>query len=493
MVPLRPVLSRPWHQRAANAKRLEHERLLMMRRIGLVLLLSGFSLMALAIWGLWRDIEWIAQPFYAYAWWSYILVLDGFCALRRGHSLFTTRRRFVFPICLWSITFWFFFELLNLRFQNWYYVGVILGASPRTALAGAIFTIAAFSTVFLGIFETYEALTAAGLWRNWRGHMRKLPHWISYTMQGVGAGMAAAAIFFPYYLAPLIWGSLTLLLDPWNYRRGARALLRDVEARDWGLVARVFVAGLVCGLLWECLNFLAPQKWIYTVRGLENFKLFEMPLLGFLGFPALALDSIAAFALLASWFLGNETWEHPGDLSYTLRTHSRPKPYVFWTTVSVQPFFWVVVSSLLMTVNVGSFRLELADLPISTSELHILNERDIHRPRQFLRTFRMAEQRGVIQRDLGWTDRRTENVLDLAELYTFKGIGRDFGILLRRVGVHRVNDLGDWNIDRLHARLTEEAEQLQIREPRLDMVRVWVHASRDRGVVMRTGAAEPTR
>ena len=426
-----------------------------MRRIGLVFLLSGVCLLGLAIWGLWRDIEWIAQPFYAYA-------------------------------C------WFFFELLNLRFQNWYYVGVIVGDSPSTALGGAIFTSAAFATVFVGIFETYEALTAAGLWRDWHGRPRTLPHWISYALQALGAGMAAAAVLFPYYLAPLIWGSLTLLVDPWNYRRGARAILRDIEARDWGLVARVFVAGLFCGLLWECLNFLAPQKWIYTVRGLEDFKLFEMPLFGFLGFPALAYDSIAAFALLASWFLGNQTWEHPGDLSYVLEPRPRLAPEIFWTTVMVQPLFWAVISGLLMAVNVGSVRVELEDLPLSTSELQALKERDIRRPRQLLRAFAMAKQREVIQRDLGWADRRTEKVLDLAKLYTFKGIGRDFGILLRRVGVRRPEDLGEWDIDKLHARLVEEAEQLQSRKPRLDMVRVWVLASRDRGIIMRAGAAELT-
>jgi hypothetical protein len=115
-----------------------------------------------AIAGLWWDVAWLAQPFYAWAWWGYILLLDGYCARKRQSSLLTTRRHCVLPICLWSITFWFFFELINGRIQNWYYVGVF----PFDAwMSGCVFAVAAFATVFMGIFQTMDALGAAGLWR----------------------------------------------------------------------------------------------------------------------------------------------------------------------------------------------------------------------------------------------------------------------------------------------------------------------------------------
>ena len=77
----------------------------------------------------------------------------------------------------------------------------------------------------------------------------------------------------------------------------------------------MFLAGLICGVVWESMNFFAPQKWIYTVRGLEELKLFEMPLLGFLGFPGLAYDSLAAYALMSSCFFGGVLWEREGDLA----------------------------------------------------------------------------------------------------------------------------------------------------------------------------------
>ncbi|MEM7014145.1 MAG: hypothetical protein AAF585_22015, partial [Verrucomicrobiota bacterium] len=225
-------------------------------------------LLTIAVIGLKRDISWIAQPFYAWVWWGYIFVLDGFCAWKRADSLLTRRIHFLFPIAIWSTTFWFFFELLNARMQNWYYVGVYPDA--QVGVTG-VFAFLAFATVFMGIFQTYDALSAAGFCRNWRrNHKRQFPKKVSYIIQIVGLIMGGLAIVFPYYLAPLIWGSFTFIIDPWNYRRGTRSILRDIECGDFGLLARLLAAGLICGVVWESLNFFAPQKWIYTVRGLEG-------------------------------------------------------------------------------------------------------------------------------------------------------------------------------------------------------------------------------
>ena len=457
----------------------------MARKIGLLFMVLGLAVFGLAVWGLWHDVEWLAQPFYAYAWWSYILFLDGFCVLRRGHSLITRRPRLVLLLCLWSTTFWFFFEFLNLRFQNWYYVEVFRVTSYVGLFGCGLFAIICFSTIFVGLFEMCEALAAMGLWRNWRGRPGKLAPWVSHAVGGLGALMALLAIVFPVYLAPLIWGSLTFLVDPWNYRRGARSILRDLEARDWGLVARVFLAGLICGLIWESCNFFAPQKWIYTVRGLEDLKLFEMPLLGFLGFPGLAYDCMAAFSLLSFLFLGNETWEHPGDLRYSLASRPRSPRWLFRLAMLPQPFFWALVSSLIIHVNVGSVQVELGDLLLSSGEQAAFREMGVRRPRQLLRRIHLPEERRELRERFGWSEGRLREILDRAELFTFKGIGARFGSLLERLGIRSVEDLQAWSEADLHASLQVAASGDPAGGPRLDMVRVWVLASRDPGILLR--------
>ncbi len=446
----------------------------------------GLLVLAIGLWGLHADVSWIAQPFYVWAWWGAILVLDGFTAARRGSSLLTTRRRHVPSILLWSTTFWFSFELLNLRFQNWYYVGVFDVSSLVEAALSLAFVLACFSTVFMGLFEAHDAVTATGLLRGWKGEPGKLPPWASYAVQGVGAAMAGLAIVFPVYLAPLIWGSLTFLIDPWNYRHGARSLLRDIENRDYGIVARFLAAGLVCGVLWESFNFFAPQKWIYTVRGLEGFKLFEMPLLGFLGFPALALDAVAAYSFISYWLLGNETWENPADPSH------RPAPRPPATTrlrVSLLPAhvaFWIGVLALVNVVNVGSVELELEDLPgLSARELDVLRRDGIRRPRQLLRAVEDAPRRERLRADLGASEEELRRLVDAADLFAFKGIGARHGALLRHAGVSRVEELATREPETLHAELARIAGRLRWRAPRLDMVRVWVFAARSRGIVLR--------
>jgi hypothetical protein len=50
------------------------------------------------------------------------------------------------------------------------------------------------------------------------------------------------------------------------------------------------VAGAICGLLWEFWNFWALTKWVYDIPYVGWLKVFEMPILGFLGFPPFAVE-----------------------------------------------------------------------------------------------------------------------------------------------------------------------------------------------------------
>ena len=445
-------------------------------------IVAGALLLTVGVWGLWRDIGWIAQPFYAFAWWGYILIVDGIVALRRGSSLLTTRRHHVLPMLMWSVTFWYFFELLNLRYQNWYYVGVY-----KSVLLGFVFAVVCFATVLIGMFETYELLTSFKLFRRWKGKPGKLPVWVSYAVQCVGATMVTLSLVFSTYLAPLVWGSVSFLLDPWNYRRGARSVLKDFENRDYGLVARLLLAGFICGGYWEAMNFFAPQKWIYTVRGLENFKLFEMPLLGFLGFPALVLDGLAVYGMLSFWFLNNETWENPSDLHYQItRREGFPRSAFLWS-IPVQLLFCGVVLIGVRHVNIASERLDLEDLPgLPPQALTTLQDLGIQRPIRLVRESSIPSRGEAIRTTLGMDENQFKGLLEEASLYSFKGIGAVHGWLLKQAGVGTVSDLAEQDPEILHRSIAQLADKESLRSPRLDMVRVWVLAARDQGIVLKS-------
>jgi hypothetical protein len=51
-------------------------------------------------------------------------------------------------------------------------------------------------------------------------------------------------------------------------------------------------------VLWEFWNYWAGAKWHYTVPIMENLKIFEMPVPGYLGFPAFALECFTMYVFV---------------------------------------------------------------------------------------------------------------------------------------------------------------------------------------------------
>ena len=58
------------------------------------------------------------------------------------------------------------------------------------------------------------------------------------------------------------------------------------------------LSGFLCGVLWEFWNYWCGAKWHYTVPIMENLKIFEMPVPGYLGFPAFAFECFTMYVIL---------------------------------------------------------------------------------------------------------------------------------------------------------------------------------------------------
>jgi hypothetical protein len=102
------------------------------------------------------------------------------------------------------------------------------------------------------------------------------------------------------YLAAPVWLGFVLLLDPINALRGEESLWLDWRAGQFSRTKNLILSGFLCGVLWELWNYWAQAKWRYTVPILENLKVFEMPLPGYLGFPALALECFTMYVFVRS-------------------------------------------------------------------------------------------------------------------------------------------------------------------------------------------------
>jgi hypothetical protein len=244
------------------------------------------------------------EPFWTwhtpFAWTGYILLLDGIVYSLRGSSWLTANfSEFVF-LAIVSIPLWVVFEGYNLLIENWHYINL-----PENLFVRYFGYAWAFATISPGIFLTAELVSAL------RGSLprRSAPReggtgdsrlsTVDYVSIAAGAAMLLWPLAWPspYLAAPVFLGFI-FLLDPLNARAGDESLLRDLRAGQYDRLINLLVAGVICGGLWEFWNFWARAKWIYTVPILGDIKIFEMPVLGYFGFPPFALECFAMYVFV---------------------------------------------------------------------------------------------------------------------------------------------------------------------------------------------------
>jgi len=238
-----------------------------------------------------RKVEPVYTFFTPIQWWGYIFLMDALVYARQRRSLITDRPAEFLIMLVLSNVCWLIFEGYNRLLQNWYYVGL----APRFWERVLGYS-ASFATIFPGIFITADFLETVGLFRDRNPKPGKLsPAFISGS---AAAGLACVAfpLFLPSpYVFGLVWLGYFFLLEPINYRMKNSSIYSDIEAGKWQRFKLLLVAGAICGLLWEFWNYWARAKWVYTVPFTRHLKYFEMPLLGFLGFPPFALECFAMY------------------------------------------------------------------------------------------------------------------------------------------------------------------------------------------------------
>src|SRR6266404_1783909 len=232
--------------------------------------------------------------FHVLAWYPTLIILDEVVVLLGGESLLARPRRLALMLW-WSAVIWFLFEAINFRLRDWYYVFLPAGRLERWL--GITVSLA---TVVPAVLLPERVLGRLGVWRDLRFRSFALEPRHLEIAGWVGWGLLAAVLAFPRYLYPLTWGAVWLIAEPLLHRRDPeRSLFADIARGSWGRIARLMAAGLFAGVLWESFNAMARGRWIYTVPFLEHLKIFEMPLVGFLGFPCFALEVWSLYHLVA--------------------------------------------------------------------------------------------------------------------------------------------------------------------------------------------------
>jgi hypothetical protein len=230
-------------------------------------------------------------------WLGYALTVDALALRRSGTSLLTRSPRDFVALFFISAPVWWFFEVINWRTRNWEY----LGRESFSNLEYFLLATVCFSTVVPAVFGTAQLLRTFAWIDRFADGPRIVPT-VRLTVGFflVGAAMLVLLLAWPRYFYPFVWTSFFFLLEPVAVWRGKRSILTNLQHGDWRTVATLAIGVLVCGFFWEMWNYYSYPKWVYHVPFFGFLHVFEMPLLGYLGYLPFALELYVAVHLLRS-------------------------------------------------------------------------------------------------------------------------------------------------------------------------------------------------
>lgn len=260
----------------------------------------GIVILAVSWWLSWHRYEWF-RPYQVHCsyfplWTGFILIMNGLCVKRSGHSPLTDHfwpYLATFPA---SSLFWWFFEYLNRYVWNWYYQGVgQLGAFEYTFYAticfASVLPAVAAVAAWLHTFPAFSDDAYSGMARvNLRS-----PGWSVFlgVMSAVGL---VGIVFLPEYAYPLLWISPLMVFVLVQNLLKEPSVLDSFAKGNWSVFFRFALAALVCGLCWETWNYYAVAKWVYAVPWVHRFQVWEMPFMGFAGYLPFGVECAAVTA-----------------------------------------------------------------------------------------------------------------------------------------------------------------------------------------------------
>ena len=420
---------------------------------------AGFALLVVSTIGMLREVEPFATWYYQFSWYSVLLAGDGLLALtgkanpgHKGEFYLLGRKWFLLSMLFWSTVAWFFYELLNFRLLNWYYIHL-----PHNLSVRWISTAVAFATVFPAVFISEALLKAVGFAENVRWKPLDVTPQFLRRMRWTGAIVMLLVMIWPRYFFALVWGATMLMIEPIVYERARNnSLLHDLEQGKPGRLLRLLGGGALIGLLWEMLNIKARAKWIYTVPFFEELKLFEMPIPGFLGFPPFAVECFIIWQLLVAYGVA------------VPRFGAAPQ-----ATAAKRAAAGLGATAFCIAVLIGMDALTFTSKKPKLSEIPGAPVPQLERAGYDV--FKLARSSSeLVAADIATDRERADGWIQAARLATLRGIGTQNLQLLHQIGVFTIEDLAALESPELIRRV-EDASQEDWVDARL---RVWIRGAR---------------
>ena len=248
-------------------------------------------------------LEPFASWYFPIIWFGFIFVVDAINYTIRHNSLIRNRTRQFFIILLISAAIWWIFEFFNYAIINWGYSGIL----PETWIIRKLYGTIAFSTVLPAVIETFELVKNIKLFSHIKlKKHHKITKRFLYIMIGIGVISLILPTIWPTYFFPLVWFAFFFLLDPINYLHKQPSIIQHLKDRNLKIPIALIVAGTIAGLFWEFWNYYAVTKWTYSIPFVGFFKIFEMPILGYLGYGPFAWELYAMYYFVRSLHHGRK-------------------------------------------------------------------------------------------------------------------------------------------------------------------------------------------
>jgi hypothetical protein len=402
--------------------------------------------------------------FYFFAWWPYILTIDAIIYRLKGNSLIVNRTKEFFLMIPWSIFVWLIFEAANLSLENWYYINLPHSMVERWLGYGV-----AYGTVLPGLFETTELLESLGLFKNSKVKNKVIPSEGQNVLILLGTICLVSTVLIPKYFFPLIWVGFIFLLEPFNYRFGGRSLLKDLEKGTPKKIYLLLVAGIICGFLWEFWNFWAHSKWVYTVPFFEKMKGFEMPFLGFLGFPPFTVQAYVMYSFI-SLFRFQRGWE---ESTYRLNLDKKTRTLTTVLTAILLVTFSILIFRAIDLKTVDSYEVRLKDAYwIEPQYLKELPKVGITSLDDLLSKTKEKKDRDELALRLLISKEKLNHWVERTQLVQLKGLGVENLRLLEGVGIHSISALSAEDPELLYKKMEQTFQGNPL--PQKAKIKIWI-------------------
>jgi len=228
--------------------------------------------------------------------WGFTFLLDGIVYKRKGgESIIENSPREMVGIAVASVAGWMIFEYLNFFVdENWFYpAGNIV---PQNEFL--LYAIIGSSGLLPMAFEWYSLLrTFKGLRNRWDNGIKiSIPGWLLSIFLIVGflgmfaSGLFPDGLFFSLWVSPL--AILAIILNKFKIWTP----FNPIKTGNWTPILLFALTYLFQGVTMEAWNYFsathgangivtyAPAYWVYSIPFVDEPKLFEMPILGYLGY-----------------------------------------------------------------------------------------------------------------------------------------------------------------------------------------------------------------